>query len=308
MLTRLYKPSAIVTVDTQVVTDLNLPPPAPRGPRISFRLRRTMVGAEPDTCDVSIWNLAVERELNMSLKFHTIGKAFVLLQAGYGAVVSSLFRGNVRRMLPHVRQGPDYATIIAADDAGDAISDLTVSYTTAGWTAVDMIAVAVARISAGDPLQQIDPYPLAQHPSVSACIAAVGLPAARLYTGVHAGKVTQLLDEAARILRCRWWIANNLLYMAQRGLPTHAPALAVVLPRKTWLGEPTPMEKGLVRVPVLFDPLLEPGRFVQLIGRTAPGVPEMFRCDAVDTSGDTRVASPWRCDLVLRRASLPGGA
>lgn len=297
---RYYRPSAVVTIGTQVAQDFNLPPPAPRGPRIAFNVRRTMT-SEPDTCEISIWNLALERETNMALKHQLTGSTPVTVQAGYGAVVSTLFRGQARRIDPHVRNGPDYALVCTADDGGDVISDLTVSYSTGAFTVTNMIQIAVARINAGDVPAGIEPYPLVPTQSVQTAIAAKSIAASRPYTGVHAGKVRDLLDEAARLLECRWWIADGFLYMAARKLPVDQRT--VVLDKRTWLTAPQQEAGGVVRLTSLFDPNIVPGRVVTLVGRTAPGVPEPFRCDAVEIAGDTR-SGPWSSAMALRYIGL----
>lgn len=295
---RLWRPSAIVTIGTQIVRDINLPPPAPRGPRIAFRIKRTLTST-PDAADIAIWNLAPERETNMALKYQTTGTALVTIAAGYGAVTSTLFRGDTRTMRSHVIDGADWRFEVSADDGGDALSDLTVSYYTAGWTVQNMIDVAIKRLALGDPLHGIDPYPVTPHSSVMKAIDNVqpGV-LARMYTGAHAGKVSDLLDEAARILGVRWWIANNVLYMAARRAPVDG--MQVVLDRRTWLDLPQECGEGLVKLSAMFNPDLIPGRFVQVVGRVLPGVPEPFRCDAVEISGDTR-SGPWRSDMILRR-------
>lgn len=302
IVTRYYRPSAIATIGTQVVQDINLPPPAPRGPRIAFKLRRTMT-SEPDKCEIAVYNLAPERELAISSMFHVpfVPTTPITLAAGYGAFTSTLFRGDARTMRTHERSGADYALVVTADDGGDAISDLTVAYSTAGWTVEIIIQVALARLAAGDPIANIAPYPVEPDASVQVAINAIQPGArTRVYTGVHAGKVRDLLDEAARILQCRWWIADNVLYMAKRQLPLATVTDAIGFDRRTWLSEPQPDADGIVRADVMFDPNALPGRTVALIGRVAPGVPEPYRVEQVEITGDTRGASPWRSALVLR--------
>jgi hypothetical protein len=298
----LYRPSVVITIGAQVIRDINLPPPAPRGPRMAFRVRRTMT-SEPDECEGSVWNLDPIREKTMSTLFHNTGTTPVTVAAGYGAFTSQIFQGDLRMLKPHLRNGPDYTLTFAADDAGDALSSLTLSHFTAGWTVTDMINFAILALATGDPLSGILPYPLAPHKSVEIAKNAV-VPSARvrLFAGAHIGKVSDLLDEAARLLNVRWWVANHLLYMAARKLPPDE--LAVVLPRKTWLSEPQEDAEGVMRVDTLYDPKLVPGRVVTLVGRLLPLAPELFRCDAVELTGDTRGASPWRASLVLRRAGV----
>ena len=160
---RYWRPSAIATIGAQIARDINLPPPAPRGPRIAFTVRRTMT-SEPDSAQISIFNLAPLRETGMSQLFHE-PNAFstpVTLAAGYGAFTSTLFRGECRSMMPHVRQGADYALVVTADDGGDALSDLAMEppQSTAGWTARSMIDFALLAFARGSVAKGIAPYPL----------------------------------------------------------------------------------------------------------------------------------------------------
>ncbi len=303
---RYYKPSAIATLTSVAgtvfsVQDINLPPPAPRGPRIAFRVSKTLM-SEPDEAEVAIYNLAPEREALAGTAFAELGRAQLLLFAGYEAATTRLFTGDVRTMRSHQKEGADYAWVCSADDAGDALAEITVSYSTSGWTVANMIQIAVAALAAGDPARGILPYPLVQGPSVAAAIAAAG-PAAQgtLFSGVHAGKVTDLLDEAARICKARWWVADNILHFAQRRFPTDG--LAFVLRSPGWLGEPSDDGNGVTRIPVLFDPNLSPGRQVTLVDQRLQQrfvKPVPYRIDAVTHTGDTR-GGPWTSELTLRR-------
>lgn len=303
---RYFRPSATITIGSIgipgiTISDINLPPPAPRGPRMAFRVKRT-IAAEPDECDVSITNLSPEREKSITSVFNELGRASLSVFAGYESSISRLFEGDIRSMRAHQRQGPDYSWVASADDGGDALSDLTISYFTAGWTAANMIDLAVAALAAGDPIQGIAPYPLAKDASVARTIAAAGPDASgTLFSGAHVGKVADLLNEAARLCKARWWIADGLLYMTQRRLPTDN--LAVLLRSQVWQGEPNDDGSGLVRLPVFFDPRIVPGRQVQLVDeRPTPrfAAPLFYRTEAVEHTGDTR-SGPWVSDLTLRR-------
>lgn len=298
---RYWRPSAIATLGEQIAQDINLPPPAPRGPRIAFSITRTMT-SEPDSAEISVWNLAPERETAVVAKYHEVGYLPITLAAGYEGATSIVFRGEAHTVRSHVRQGPDYALVVSSRDAGDVLADLVCDVHTAGIPAETLILAAVAKINAGDPSRGVFPYPLAPHPSVAIAVNAVQPGArTRVYTACHAGKVRDLLDEACRILRCRWWIGNGLLYFAANKLPTDMPALAVVLPRKTWLSEPQLDAEQVIKLDAFFDPMLLPGSIVILEGRVLPGVTEPCRVEAVTIAGDTRAAQPWSSSLIMRR-------
>jgi hypothetical protein len=294
-----------MSVGAIVFTDLNLPPPAPRGPRMSFRVKRTLTN-EPDEAEFLIYNLDERLETAAVSVFHELGKLPVTIQAGYESRVSMLFKGDLRDLKPGERSGADFYMQGVADDGGDAFSDLTVSLSSAGVSAEVMIQSAIAAFNKGDPTRGILPYPLVAHSSVETAIEQVQ-PGARTQTfnHVHIGKVSELLDEAARILGVRWWIADGFLYMAKRG--SVIDPLAVVLPDHTWLSRPKPAGNGLTRMSAFFDPMLIPGRIVQVVAgpsKYALGVgAQTFRCEEVEVTGDTRGSEPWRANMLLRRTA-----
>ncbi len=306
---RYYRPSAIATIGALAVQDINAPPPAPRGPRIAFRVRRSLM-AEPDECEISIFNLDPAREKLMSSAFGELGRGPVMLQAGYGAVTPIIFRGDSRTMSAHQRHGPDYAFTVTADDAGDWMSELTFSIaisTVAPQPVLTLIAAVCQVVTNGYPLAipPIAPYPLTPHPSVAAVVNSLAFPP--VWSGVHNGKAVDLIDELARLCHARWWVADNLLYFATRGLPTDG--LAVVLPRGTWLQEPTDAGQGYVQHKTLFDPNIMPGRMVKIVDdptraakKGITSSPELLRCEVAEHTGDTR-SGPWSTAMTLRRGT-----
>jgi hypothetical protein len=307
---RYFRPSAIATIGALSVQDINAPPPAPRGPRIAFRVKRSLM-AEPDECEISIFNLDPAREKLMSSAFGELGRGPVMLQAGYGEAVSSIiFRGDSRTMSAHERHGADYAFVVTADDAGDWMSDLTFSIaisSVAPQPVMTLIAALCQVVTNGYPLAvpPIAPYVLSPHPSVQLAVNALAIPP--VWSGVHNGKVVDLIDELARLCHSRWWVADGLLYFATRGLPTDG--LAVVLPRGMWLQEPTDAGKGFVQHKTLFDPNIMPGRMVTIVGdplrdakKGITSSPELLRCEVAEHRGDTR-SGPWSTTMTLRRGT-----
>lgn len=301
---RYYRPSAIATIGlgALAVQDINAPPPAPRGPRIAFRVKRSLM-SEPDEAEISIFNLDPARAKTMSAAFGEGGRGPVTLAAGYGVVTPIIFRGDLRTMSAHERHGPDYALTVTADDGGDWQSDLTCSIAISSIAPQPinlMVDFVCATVTNGNPLAAtpVLPYPLAPSPSVAIAIAARAI--TPVYSGVHNGKVIDLIDELARLCGARWWVADNLLHFATRRVPTDN--ISVVLKRTTWLQEPTDDGKGLVRHASFFDPNIQPGRQVTLIDDAfrRSSSPELFRCEVAEHRGDTR-SGPWSTTMALRR-------
>ncbi len=302
---RLFRPSCVLTMGAVVFSDLNIPL-GPRGPRIAFRVKRTL-NATPDEASFEVYNLDPKLEKAAASVFGELGTLPVTISAGYEGSVSRIFAGDLRSpLVVDEPRGADFVLAGRADDAGDAISELTINTSTAGVTVEVMIQTALAAINAGDPTRGILPYPLAKHQSVDATVALLN-PQARsvVFSAVYAGKVRDLLNEAARLCEARWWVADGLLYMAKAKLPVDG--LAVAIPEQNWLSRPGDAGGGLVSFSAFFDPMIVPGRIVQVIQGVSPyslgvGV-QAFRCEEVEVIGDTRGAEPWRANMLLRRFS-----
>lgn len=299
---RIFRPAVRVMLAGQPIESLGLP--GLPSPRVSFRVARTMTST-PDSASVAIYGLDIPRRQAMQAIWTELGRAELTLGSGYSGVAINLFRGDVRS-LSSMLEGAETVTHATADDAGDAITDAAIppQYTsTAGTSAPTMISIALECINspaayvppAGPPL-----IPITPHPSVAAAIATMNPAALTLfYTSVRIGKARDLLDEAARIVGCRWFIRDSQLYFAKRKLPTDG--LAIVLPRTHWLAEPAEDAGGTIKLATFLDPNLAPGRQCVLVGRVAPGVPEPYRIETGEYTGDTHSGSPFRADLVLRR-------
>ena len=299
---RIFRPAVRVTLAGQPIEALGLP--LVPSPRVSFRVTRTMTST-PDSASVAIYGLDLPRRQAMQTIWTELGRAELSVGSGYSGVTINLFRGDVRSLSSQL-DGTDYVTHATADDAGDAITDAAIPpgfMSTAGVAAPKMVEIALACINspaayvppAGPPL-----IPITPHPSVAAAIATMNPAALTLfYTSVRIGKARDLLDEAARIIGCRWFIRDSQLYFAKRKLPTDG--LAIVLPRTHWLAEPAEDAGGTIKVATFLDPNLSPGRQCVLVGRVAPGIPEPCRIEAGEYTGDTYSGAPFRADLVVRR-------
>lgn len=299
---RIWRPAVRVILAGQPIEALGIPlVPAPR---VAFRVVRTMTST-PDSASVAVYGLDIPRRQAMQTIWSEIGAAQLRVSSGYSGVAINLFAGDVRSLSSKL-EGSDYVTRATADDGGDAITDAAIPpgfTSTAGVAAPKMIEIALACINS--PAAYVPPaapplIPITPHPSVAAAIATMTPEASTLfYTSVRVGKARDLLDEAARIIGARWWIRDSQLYMAKRKLPTDG--LSIVLPRTHWLSEPAEDAGGTVKVATFLDPNLAPGRQCVLVGRVAPGVPEPYRIEAGEYTGDTESGEPFRADLVLRR-------
>lgn len=288
----------------QPVAALGLP--FVQSPRVSFRIVRTMTSS-PDTASVAIYGLDPIRRAAMQSIWTGFGAAPLTIATGYDAVTIPVFFGDVRSLSSSL-EGADYVTTATADDAGDAIEDAAIPpelISTAELSASVMVTIALACFNsfrAYVPPAKPPLIPIVPSPSVGAALATMTPQAQTLtYASVRVGKARDLLDEAARIVGCRWWIRDSQLFFGKRGVPTSAAPIA--LPRSHWLSVPSEEANGTIRVTAFLEPQLLPGALVSLIGRTAPGVPELCRVEAGEYSGDTDAGVPFSASLVLRRTT-----
>lgn len=286
---RIYKPSAILTLSGQVITSIAIPGVATL--RVQFQIQRTMTPS-PDTATATVWGLDPIRATAMRALFAELGRDKLTIASGYDGITSHIFAGDVRS-IRRVQSGGDVGLVVTADDAGDALADATISLSTAGLTAQNLIDYALLALAAAG-------APVVAHPSVAAAVGlATPSSTVSLFSSVHVGKVSDLLTEAARVLGCRWWIRDNQLFMAARGLPTDG--MGVFLPRTHWLSEPADDGSGLVRMSTFLDPNIVPGRQVSIQGRLSPLGIEPMRVESAAYTADSEGSSPWSVEVACRR-------
>jgi hypothetical protein len=290
---RLYKPGLRLELAGVQITHARTLPPVQLAPDVRFRVSKSLAST-PDSCEVEIDGLGPDTRARIGTLWNSTGAARLVLDVGYDGSLSRLFAGDVRELRIPYRSG----TVVAvADDAGDAISEAAFSLSTIGCTTSQLVDLALLALAQYATPPQI----IGRHPSVAAVLAEAPT-AALIYTAVHVGKAADLLDEAARILGCRWWIRDGLLYMARRNQPTDR--LAVLLPRSHWLAEPAEDKDGGMRVETLLDPLCQPGRQITLEGRTTPWSLEPLVVRAGEYAGDTAAGhAPWAAGLTCRRVT-----
>lgn len=313
---RFFRPMVVVTFAGQQASNI-----AGVGPHISFRVVKSLTST-PDTAEIAIYGLAPARKSAIAATFAEVGFAPLTIAVGYEGVPGALFLGDIRKMDVATFARAGVPLTATADDTGDALASATINISTLGFTVQNMIDAAI--LAFAQPIlnpstgKMLSPgTTVVPHSSVAAMIGSAQ-PAAvtTVYTAVHVGNATDLLDEAARLLQCRWWIRDRQLYMARAGLPIDG--LAVLLPRTHWLDEPTEEGAGIVRVSTFLDPNLLPGRQVTLSGRRTPykgvrsaeqlliardvvGDLEPFRIEHAEYVVDTHGGTPMRATLTLQR-------
>jgi hypothetical protein len=276
---KLFDPAAVL-----VLAGVTIPTFTEDGYRIAFNVTKTL-DQSPDRARCTIFGLGPEERAAIQAVFGEIGRAPMVVSAGYEGIVSTIFSGGVRHMDPSRRIGVDVVTYVQGDDAGDEIAEVNITLYGAEITVRQMVKVAIGAFAAAG-------HSVSEHPSVE---QAIGLAdpfiSEQGWTTAHNGSVASLLDQAARIVGARWFIRSNQLYFSARNLPLEA--IPTVIFRDYWLAEPSEDGLGLVRLPIFFEPQIEPGRPVVVEGIT-------YRVEAAMHAGDTH-SGPWSTSMMMRR-------
>lgn len=280
----LFRPSVEVRVGSTVALNADH-----EGPRISFSVARSM-DPEPDAATIEIFNLNPSRVDKMLYEFE--GGAKVQIRCGYDGELSHLFSGRLREAVQETT-GIDKILRIRADDGGDEIDEVTVQVSSLGLSASNMVDLGIAAYRRAGKF-------LTKHASVDVTILAAGISAnADFWTTVSLGSVSQLFDQAARLCEARWYVRDDELYFARRGLPVDGRA--VELPRQTWLSTPRPDPSGLWRFDTFCLPQILPGRQLILIGRKNLAGRDRLRAESTYHAGDTE-SGPWRASISARNS------
>lgn len=271
---RYYDPALTATVGPTTVIFAK-----GQGLQMSFSVERSITPT-PDTARVSIANLDTARTGAMLALFAAAGPLSLQqlrLQGGYSGALTGFFGGDLRKFTSARVSGSDIYTDVLADDGGNAVADVVIpthARSTLARNPTDLAGTALALINSSG-----KSAPITLAPSAAEILAA-GDQSRSYYQAVTIGKVTDLLDEMARRLYCRWRIRDqqlhlSSLYQADKNRP------ALVLLPEIITGEISFGGSGELEVSLLFDPNLVPGGQVVYLNSA-------FRVDHVVHSGSTR--------------------
>lgn len=241
--------------------------------RVALKIKKTLK-KEPNTCEVSIWNLAATTRAKMQ----SVGERFIV-EAGYQGTIAQIFSGS-SSYIDHAHDGPDWVTKVQANDGEIPLAQL-VKGSFAKGTSVATVFGALAKqtgFDASDAINFVKNTVTAQF--------------TKGYTAHGKASV-----ELERILA-----GHGLGFSVQSGklqvLPTNTTATdnapVVVLSAQTGLiGSPehgSPPAKGkpaLLKAKSLLQPNLKPGSKVQIKSLAYPAGP-LFQVVTVEHSGDTK--------------------
>lgn len=265
---RYFNPTLILAIGLTSITTIKFLNGA--GLAVEFNVTRTLTNT-PDSCSVKIAGLDPLRAELMGANFRATGKSKLNLRLGYDGVTAGVFAGDVRKFVSQRRAGADTWTDADADDGGDAVANARLPDAlkcSAKLTAENMVDIAAGVME------------LIVPPQTYAVIRSTNVQAQGEYTCVATSMATDLLDAAARRVKCRWWIRDGQLFFTQLGLADKSRPAIQITPQ-TLVGDIGSGGVGMQTLPVMFDPNIVQGGQVAYLGT-------LFRVEQVVHSGSTR--------------------
>jgi hypothetical protein len=237
---------------------------------IEFDITRNTLSSA-NVCQVRLYNLS-ERNRNQ-IFFNAFNQSqfrAILLKAGYGTNLSTVFTGNISQAWS-VREGVNFITQIECYDGGYAFVNGNVDIS----------------FPAGTPIKTVVTTLMGFLPNVS--IGAVGN-----FTGVlnrantYSGNAAQLLFE---ITGGAFFIDQGKAYALQSD--EYVPAIGnaaqsqptILISDQTGLLNTPVLEQTIVRFEMLFEPSLNVGRLVFLQSTTNPNLNGFYKITAVKHRG-----------------------
>ncbi len=254
----LFGRSWSVTIGAVEVNDLAL----------SFKVRKTLK-AEPNTCEIQIWNLSpVTRAL-----LTTPTSTMVRIEAGYGSQLSQIYLGEVRALAPGTIDGPDILTELTSGDGEKETKTARLAVPIGAGTSSGAALRAVAAtlgVGLGNIQAAID--------SINAR-GVVLFPRATVITG----NTARVLSDLCRSANLEWSIQDGALQFLDLGKPllTHPYVLAA---DSGLIGAPKLDADGKVTAECLMLPHLRPGMSVQFDTLNVKG---LYRICQAEYSGET---------------------
>lgn len=244
--------------------------------RVQFKIEKTIT-KEPNTAEIQVFNLAQRTRAQLQSR----GTRVILL-AGYDKDMPNLpqlFSGD-SRTIDHVRDGPDWTTKIQCGDGERNYRFALVNESFKPGTAIATVLRKAVEQMAVDPGNS------------EAKIAGI----VDQYVSGYAmqGKASAELDSILTGQGFEWSIQDGRLQLLAPGEST--PDSAVLINAQSGLvgspehGSPEALGgPGLLKVKVLLQPLIRPGRRIQVQSLNVNG---LFRVEKVSHTGDTH-AGEW---------------
>jgi len=249
--------------------------------------------SEPDRCSVAIEGLDPVRARLMGQIFRELPDSPVntmTVAIGYDAIAVPAFTGRLESFTDSTQVGPETWTYATAGDGADAYdTDKIVEAKATQAPVATQVRYAIAVLG------------LVEGPSVTPVINSVDPAAQGPFNQSGARTAADLLDNACRTLRCRWYIRDGMVHLVRQGLPDPSARAVVIAPQQPGprfpgapLVEPVTFGGGgIMKCATFLDPGIVPGGQVSYQGG-------MFRVEHVVHSFETRGAAPWVSRIVGR--------
>lgn len=256
--------------------------------RVQFKIERTLQ-PEPNTADVSIFNLAKESRASIQEKGIPTE-----IEAGYFGNISLISKGDLDYGST-VRTGTDWVTTFQATDGGRQYRRARVNLSfDAGTLIGDVLKTAADQLGLG--LGNVAAEIAKGIPRGTSLQYVKGL--------VLSGQASKEFSKIVKRAGFEWSIQDGQIQFTRPGQVLD-PNEAIVLNQATGLiGSPEQGEKGLIKARSLLQPGLQPGKrvLIQAGPRDASGVPEIdafFKVEKTIFSGDTW-GGDWYSDIEAR--------
>jgi len=254
----------------------------PQNFRIRFQVSKHVIStANPSI--VSIYNLSPALRKALQNK-----EARVLLRAGYDNTgMVEVFGGSLLAAVSQ-RQGPDIVT--------DLIS-------LAGWGGVVRSAVAKS-FSRGISVRDIVIDLAKSIPGVSVDPKLIRIVDANIGSQgwSFAGPANDALDRIARVYGFNWWIDSGIFHavgdnaaLLTGTTPKISSKNGYLLRAEPMLASPFQVKTG-VSISSLFNPYVQPGRFVALESEMNPSLNGQYKVHTLSHNGDTH-SSQWSTEI-----------
>lgn len=255
--------------------------------------RNTLSSA--NVCQIRLYNLS---ELNRNqIFFNAFNQSkfrAILLKAGYGENLSTIFTGNISQAWS-VREGVNFITQIECYDGGFAFVNGNVDIP----------------FPAGTPIKTVITTLMAQLPGVS--VGAVGnftgvLNRGNTYSGNPAQILFELTGGAFFIDNGKAYALQSDEFLPQIGGTAQGQPVILVNDETGLLGTPV-LEQSIVRFEMLFEPSINVGRLISLVSSTNPSLNGIYKVTAVKhrgmISGTVAGAMITTCEFINAKENIP---
>ncbi len=246
--------------------------------RMSFGVEQQLKG-EPNTAEISIWNLSEDTRSRIQESVQTI------IEAGYVGETSRIFSGDMS-FSATTKQGPDAITSFEAADGENAYRSARINKSFKGGVTLATLLKEAAKsmgIGLGNVLKKADEGDFRG--------------ALEEFTNgeVLSGKSSDVLDRLTETAGLDWQINDGQIQFFKTDETTEDTAIRLTM-ENGLIGSPEFGEKGEIMARSLLQGGLFPGRKIEIISRDVDG---FFKIHKATHTGDTH-GNDWYTDIEAR--------